>query len=51
MVVTEGRALLEDGDQVDARESPDTGTAITARSPPASSPELRAEPALARKKQ
>ena len=51
MVVTEGRALLEDGDQVDARESPDTGTAITARSPPASSRELRAEPALARKKQ
>ncbi len=51
MVVTEGRALLEDGDQVDAKESPDTGTAITARSLPALSPQLRAEPAVARKKQ
>ncbi|HLK92900.1 MAG TPA: efflux RND transporter periplasmic adaptor subunit [Polyangia bacterium] len=31
LVVAEGRALLEDGDPVDAKEAPDLGTAVSAR--------------------
>jgi len=38
LVVAEGRALLEDGDPIDAREGPDLGTALSARRP-GSSPE------------
>jgi membrane fusion protein, multidrug efflux system len=39
LVVAEGRALLEDGDLVEAREAPDATAAITARSLPDASRE------------
>ena len=50
LVVAEGRTLLEDGDLVDAKEAPDPGAAITVRSPPQASGEMRHEAAMARAK-
>jgi RND family efflux transporter MFP subunit len=50
LVVAEGRALLEDGDLVDAKEAPDTIAAITARSSPDAGGETRQESSGARAK-
>jgi membrane fusion protein, multidrug efflux system len=50
LVVAEGRALLEDGDLVDAKEAPDTSAAITARAPHESSREAHPEAAIVREK-
>ena len=50
LVVAEGRALLEDGDLVDAKEAPDTIAAMTARSSPDAGGETRQESSGARAK-